>query len=526
MKRFFETDHLVADLKGRSVRGGVASLGAQVLKLVLQLGSTIVLARLLSPRDYGIFGMAWVVTGFLGLFSDMGLSVATIQRERITHRDVSALFWLNAALGLLIALLSLALAPVVAWFYGEPRLGPVVAALAIAFVLGGAAVQHQALLRRQMRFGRIALLETVAMLVGTAAGIGAAAAGLSYWSLVVMQLATSFTTLLLSLLLCPWLPGRPRRGADVRGLLRFGAHLMGFNIVNYLGKSVDPALLGWRWGPIPVGLYGNARKLMQLPITQVNAPVTQVALPALSRIRDDPVRYRAAYVRLVEKLLILAMPGVAFLIATSDWFVALLLGPQWSESSRLFAILGIGALLEPICNSSGWLLISQGRSREMLAMGVSDAALRFGLIALALPWGATGVAVAVVARLALSCPLSILVAGRKGPVSARDMARTLVAPGAAAFAAFAAALLVRLLLTPSSAVAGLLLSAAAAVPAALLVLWRTRSGRRALEDALRSLAELRRPSPATPGLGSSDDAMPPPPPSREEEVAAGPRTPS
>lgn len=506
MNRFFETRHLVADLKGRSVRGGVASFLSQGVKLLLQVGSTVVLARLLTPRDYGIFGMAAVVTGFLGLFNDLGLSMATIQRTEISHKDVSALFWLNAALGLLIALLSLALAPLVAWFYGEPRLGPVVAALAIAFVLGGAAVQHQALLRRQMRFGRIALLETLAMLAGTAVGIWAAAAGLRYWSLVLMQLATSVATLLLAFLFCRWLPGHPRRGADVRALLRFGAHLMGYNIVNYLGKSVDPALLGWRWGAIPVGFFGNARKLMQLPITQVSVPVTQVALPALSRIPDDPARYRAAYLRLVDKMLLLAMPVVAYLIAVSDWFVALLLGPQWGESSRLFAILGIGALLEPICNSAGWLLISQGRSREMLVVGISDAALRFGLIALLLPWGATGVAVAVVARLALSFPLSLLVAGRRGPVTFADMARTLVAPGAAAIAAFAAASAVRLLAAPSSATAGLLLSGAAAAPAALLVLWATRSGRRALRDAFASLSELRRPSPAAPS------------PSREEEL--------
>ncbi|HEX5138536.1 MAG TPA: lipopolysaccharide biosynthesis protein [Planctomycetota bacterium] len=506
--RFFETDHLVSDLKTRSVRGGVAALGAQGLKLVLQLGSTVVLARLLSPRDYGVFGMAAVVTGFLGLFQDMGLSVATIQRERITHSEVTALFWVNSAVGLGIALLSLALAPLVAWFFGEPRLAPVVAALALAFLLGGAAVQHQALLRRQMRFGRLAFLETATMLVGTAAGIGSAAAGLRYWSLVVMQLATGASTLVLAMLLCPWLPGRPRRGADVKALVGFGAHLMGFSVVNYLGKSVDAALLGWRWGATPVGLFGNARRLMQLPLTQISAPITQVALPALSRIAQDPERYRAAYLRLLEKLLLLAMPGIACLIAMSDWFVAVLLGPQWAESGRLFAILGIAALVEPICSTTGWLLISQARAREMLFASACDAGLRFGLVALALPWGATGVAVAVALRLAVSAPLSLLITGRRGPVPARDMAKALVAPSAASAAAFGAAAVVRALLGPGPAFSGLFLGSGAGAAAALAVLFVTRSGRRALRDAFASLADLRRPSPQ------------PPSPPREEDLAA------
>jgi PST family polysaccharide transporter len=498
VKRFFETDHLTADLKRRSVRGGVAALGAQGGKLLLQLGATVVLARLLTPRDYGIFGMALVVTGFLQLFHDMGLSLVTIQREKITHSEVTALFWLNAAMGLFIALGALALAPLVAWFFDEPRLGPVVAALALAFLLGGVSVQHQALLRRQMRFGRIALLETAALLLGTTAGIGAAASGLRYWSLVVMQLVTSGTALFLSLLLCPWLPGRPRRGADVKGLLRFGAHLMGFSVVTYLGRSVDAALLGWRWGATPVGLFGNARRLMQLPLTQLNAPVTQVALPALSRIAHDPERYRAAYLRLLDKLLLLAMPGVACLIAMADWFVALLLGPQWAESGRLFAILGIAALVEPVCGTVGWLLVSQGRSREMLLAGACDAALRFGLVAIALPWGAMGVAVAVVLRLVVSAPLTLLIAGRRGPVRAGDIAGALVAPAAASCAAFAAAAAVRGLLGPGSPFSGLFLGSAAAAAAALLVLYATRSGRRALRDAFASLSDLRPPSPEAP----------------------------
>jgi PST family polysaccharide transporter len=506
--RLFETDHLVRDLKARSVRGGVAALGAQAGKLLLQLAATVVLARLLTPSDYGLFAMAAVVTGFLKLFHDLGLSVATVQREAITHREVTALFWLNAALGLGIALAALALAPLVAWFFDEPRLAPVVAALALAFLLGGASVQHQALLRRQMRFGRVAVVETGAMLLGTAAGIGAAAAGLRYWSLVVMQLATSAATLALALALCPWLPGRPRGGAGIRGLVGFGAHLMGFGVVNYLGKAVDAALLGWRWGTAPVGLFGNAQRLMQLPLTQLNAPVAQVALPALSRIAHDPGRYRAAYLRLVDKLLLLAMPGVACLVATADWLVALLLGPQWAESGRLFAILGIGALVEPLCATTGWLLISQGRSREMLLAGACDAALRFGLVALALPWGATGVALAVVARLAVTAPLSFLIAGRRGPVSARDIARTLVAPGAASCAAFAAAAAVRWLMGPEAPLRGLLVASAAAAGAALVVLYATRSGRCALRDALASLADLSRPSPAAPSPSREPDPAP------------------
>ena len=212
MKRFFETDHLVKDLKGRSVRGGLASMATQVAKLGLQVGSTMLLARILTPEDYGIFGMAVVVTGFLAMFNDLGLSMATVQRREITHGQVSALFWLNAGLGAAIALLAVLLAPAVAWFFDEPRLTPVIQLLAVSFFVGGLGVQHQALLRRQMRFGRLALLDATSLAAGIVAGVACAWRGYGYWSLVAMQVTLVATTVVGSWALCRWVPGRPGDG--------------------------------------------------------------------------------------------------------------------------------------------------------------------------------------------------------------------------------------------------------------------------------------------------------------------------
>ncbi|MHC4549497.1 MAG: lipopolysaccharide biosynthesis protein [Planctomycetota bacterium] len=488
--KLFGTDHLVADLKNRSVRGSVASMGTQGVKLVLQMGSTMVLARLLTPDDYGIFGMAIVVTGFLALFNDLGLSMATIQRREITHGQVTALFWVNAALGFVIMLAALAAAPVTAWFFGEPGLKGVVAALAVAFLCGGLAVQHQALLRRQMRYGRIALLEVTALVVGVAVGIGCAWRGMGYWSLVAMHLAVTATSLVGAWTLCRWVPGRPRRAENVNALLGFGANLFGFNLVNYFSRSADSLLLGWRWGAQPLGFYANARRLMQLPLTQLNAPMTQVAIPALSRVADQAARYRAAYLRFVDKILLLALPGIAFLIATSDWLVAVLLGPQWGESAHLLAILGVGALLEPLGSTTGWLLISQGRTREMLRLALVDAPLRFGLVAAALPWGASGVAVAVAVRTFVYFPLLCLVVGRKGPVRARDICKPAVAPALAAAGVLAALLAFRTWVVFSAPLAALAASLAVAMAVALTILVALPAGRGALTDLRDSLVQM------------------------------------
>src|SRR5690606_19203223 len=166
---YFDTEHLTKHLRRRTMRGGAITVSSQGVKFALRLGSTAVLARLLTPADFGLIAMVTVVTGFVEMFKDAGLSMATIQRERITHAQVSTLFWINVALSALIMLLIAALAPAIAWFYGEPRLLPITLALSGTMIFGGLAVQHQALLRRQMQFGRLATIEITSMAAGIAA---------------------------------------------------------------------------------------------------------------------------------------------------------------------------------------------------------------------------------------------------------------------------------------------------------------------------------------------------------------------
>src|SRR3990172_168793 len=180
----FSTDHLKVDLKGRSVRGGMVTLLAQVCKFVLSMGSTMVLARLLTPKDYGLIGMVSVVTGFVALFMDLGLSMATVQRAEINHDQVSNLFLVNVGISFFIMLLVVALAPAVAAFYGEPHLAGVTIALAVAFLFGGLTVQHQALLRRQMKFFSLAIVDIGSLVTSIVVGISLAWYGAKYWSLV------------------------------------------------------------------------------------------------------------------------------------------------------------------------------------------------------------------------------------------------------------------------------------------------------------------------------------------------------
>lgn len=480
--RHFRTDHLKDDLRARAARGGALAVGSQGVKFFFSMAATVVLARLLTPADYGLIGMVAVVTGFVSLFKDMGLSQATVQREEITAAQVSTLFWVNIAVSTAVMLLTAALAPGVAWFYGEPRLTLITVGYAAGFLAGGLTVQHEALLRRQMRFGALAALELGSLVAGLLAAVALAWYGWGYWALVANQLVFGVIYAAGVWAVCRWKPGRPVRGSGVRSMLAFGGNLTGFNVVNYFGSNLDNLLVGRFWGAQQLGLYAKAYQLLLLPVDQINAPVAGVSVPALARLTGEPERYRAAYMRILEKLTLVTMPLAAFMIVTSDWLVRLVLGPQWDETARIFMILGFGALLLPVHNSTGWLFMTQGRTREMFHWGFIDVALKVSLILAGLPWGATGVAFGIVARVYLEAPLLFWFVGRRGPVRAGDICRAALPAACAAVCTLAALVGLRAALPGVSPLVGVAAAFAVTVCASLFALVCLPKGRAALQD--------------------------------------------
>jgi PST family polysaccharide transporter len=172
--------------------------------------------------------------------------------------------------------------------------------------------------------------------------------------------------------------------------------------------------------------------MLLMPMQQINAPLVAVAVPALSRLADSPERYRAAFLKILEKIAMITMPGVVFMIATSDWLVLFLLGPQWREAGRIFMLLGVAAIIQPVTRTAFWLFTTQGRTREIFRWGIIGGAISIVSIVAGLPWGATGVAASyAVTDLLVATPLLFWYAGRKGPVRAADFYRT-IAPAASA----------------------------------------------------------------------------------------------
>ncbi len=488
--RYLRTDRVKKDLRGHTIRGGFVTVGAEVVKQGLWLAATVVLARLLTPRDNGLIAMALVVVGFIDLFKDMGLSAAVIQREQIDQRQVSALFWINLTLSVALALLTAAIAPAIAWFYGEPRLTWITVALSAGFILGGLTIQHRALLRRQMRMTALALIDVMSTAFETALAIAAAAAGYGYWSLVIMQLAGAPLELVAIWLICRWRPNRPAGARGLRSMLVFGGNLTGYKLVNYLVRNVDNLLIGLFYGPQPLGLYSKAYNLLLLPIQRINGPISTVAIPALSRLTDAPERYRQAFASIIAKVCLLTMPLIAFMLGTSDWLVLFVLGPQWSEAGRIFAWLGISGLIEPISYATNWLFLTQGRTREQFHWGLISSALMVAAIVAGLPWGPVGVAASYgMVGLCIRMPLSFWYAGRAGPVRTADLYRALAPFACAVGATLLAIFAFRRWSGVDDPLTGLVAAGAITAAVSLITLAILPSGRPAIHD-LRSILRL------------------------------------
>jgi O-antigen/teichoic acid export membrane protein len=420
--RYLATEHLLANLKERTISSGFITILAQGFQAVLNLASIMVLARLLTPQDFGLVAMATTLNGFLRIFNDAGLSTATVQREGITHAQVSNLFWTNVALGGLASLVLAVSAPAIAWFYREPRLVNVTLALCVTFLLTSSAVQHWAILKRQMHFKMIAIVQISSATAGVLVGIGMAWLNYGYWSLVGLQLSASTVALLLVWSASHWRPQLPKRSSGTRPLLSFGANLSASSFIWCLARGSDGILIGRFFGAAPLGLYSRAAALLSRPVEQLISPVEAVFVPTLSRLQAQPERYRRVMLQIFDAIALTSFPFSGLCLALAQPLTLVVLGPKWENAAAIFAGFTLVALYTPLGSVASWLLTSQGRGRDFLIQSLIGSCLTVVSFLLGLPFGPVGVAVSYsLFCLLIALPVMYYIAGRHGPVTTTDL---------------------------------------------------------------------------------------------------------
>jgi PST family polysaccharide transporter len=483
-------------LGNRAARGVLVALGGQGLRIAVQVLSVVLLSRMLGPTDYGLLAMVLAVIGIADVFRDLGLSTAAIQARTLSAQQRSNLFWVNTGTGLLLTALAVVAAPLIEGLYGRPELEAITQALAALFFLNGIATQYRADLTRRLRFGRLAAVDVASPAAGLLVGVVMAASGAGYWALVGQQLGQYLVMTVLVVAAGRWLPSRPDPRTPMDGLLRFGWHMVGIELMGYAGRNADTLLIGTRSGAAALGLYNRAYQLLMAPLGQVRAPTTHVALPVLSRLQDDQERW-AAYVRRGQQALGYTMvAGLGVVVGAAEPLTVVFLGDRWDGVAPVLRLMAVGGICQTLAFVGYWVYLSRGLTRELIRYSLFETAVRLACIVVGSTWGVVGVAAGFALAPALTWPVSLWWLSRLAPIPRRDLVhgalRILALTAAVAVSSWAA---VRALDDAPAmlALAGALAAGIAAYGAVVAVVRPCRRDLLAVVDAVRQGITSRNP---------------------------------
>ena len=392
MRNYFGENKPSEDFTGRSLRGGVVSLAARAVNSLVQVASVIVLARLLSPEDYGLVGMVSAIVGIVPLLIDLGTRDAVIQQPHITQGEISTLFWMTFALGCLFAGLVAASGPLIAGFYGEPRLVVVAGVSSLSLFGMSLSYQHQALMRRAMMYRDLAMIDIIGNVVATGIAIAMAFRGWAYWSLVIRPVIVSVVTTFCVWWKCRWLPGRPAFTKGVKEMLKFGLHWIGFSGIDFLGKFGDRIAIGYASGALGLGYYQKACLAYDNCLDLMTTPLHTVAAVGLSKLRGNLEELWRSWSKALSTLAFFAMPAFGILAVTSRDVVVLALGQKWAPASILLSVLALRGIPHVIDRTVGWLHTAAGRADRFMRWGLISTIAQLVALFVGLPFGTMGVA--------------------------------------------------------------------------------------------------------------------------------------
>ncbi len=415
-----QTEHATG-LGRQAIRGAAVTLTGQGAKILIQIGSVMVLARLLAPEAYGLLVMVTVIIGVTDIFRDFGLSSAAIQAPTLSRQEQVNLFWVNTGLGAILTALAWFSAPLLAEFYGRPELISLTHAMAFMFLINGLATQYRADLTRRMLFRRLAITEVVSTLAGVVVAVSLALANYGVWALIAQQLTQVTVSLMLVVTMARWLPSWYRRHTSIRQFLGFGWRLAASQVVNYVGNNMDNLLLGLRIGAAPLGIYNRSYQLVMQPLGQIRGPLNTVAIPVLSRLQSEDGRYQSFLARGQMAIGYTIVAGLAFVAGTAGPLVNIALGDRWGEATNVLRLLAVAGGVTTLSYAAYWVYVTKGLMSHLLHYTFISTAIRITCVIIGVQFGLLGVAAAMAAAPMIAWPLSFWWLSRKASIPVRKL---------------------------------------------------------------------------------------------------------
>jgi O-antigen/teichoic acid export membrane protein len=452
--------HITSDSLGGRILSGIAwKAGSQITLQLARMVVALILARLLTPHDWGLAAMVLVFAGFVVVFTDSALGTALIQRRDITEDDRSTVFFVGTGVGVLLAITGIACSGPLASFYGEPEVQPLFVAVSIGFLVSTLGATQMALLVRDMEFKRLELRQIAATLVGACLGIGLALGGFGAWAIVGQLLGEAVTSTILLWFLTPWRPTRRFSVGSLKSMGGFAGNVFAENVLFQAGRTIISVLIGRVLGAAALGTYTLATTVILMPFARIAAPLQQVFFPAFSRMADDRERMADVWIRATRLVGALSVPALVGLVIVAPDFVDVVLGARWEPATEVIRILAVVGIVQSLQTLHAEVLLAVGRAGTLARFTLLWFVGSVGAVAIGTRWGIVGVAAAyAVATIlieplraylttsALGIPLRRFVFSLAGVAQATAvMAAAMLAAGAALVAAGAPAA-VRLIL--------------------------------------------------------------------------------
>lgn len=398
---------LVTGLGRRAARGAAVTATGQIGRILIQLVSVVILARLLSPNDYGLFAMVMSIAGIAEVFRDFGLSQAMIQAKNVSREQRDSLFWVNSGIGLGLTFIVFGSSWGIAKFYRHEELVELAQGAALVFFINGLATQYRASLSRALRFKALAFIELSSALVGMSVAIFMGFMDFGAWSLIGQLLAQATVFFAFAAISSRWIPRLPKRSTSIRGFMRFGRNMVATQLVGYVGSNADRVIIGSFIGAAPLGLYTRPYQLVMNVANQLRAPITNVAIPILSRLQESPRRYWE-FTKIGQTALgysIVAAFGLA--VGASSPLTRILLGEQWLDSAPIMSLLASAAALQTLAYFGYWVYVSKGITGVLFKYNLLSVIIKIGCLLVGVRWGVSGVAAGYLIATAVSWPLSL-----------------------------------------------------------------------------------------------------------------------
>lgn len=365
-----------------------------VIRAALQLLQVAVLARFLSPADYGLMAMVTVVLSYAALFSDMGLSTAFVQRQQISHEERSSLYWLSVAVGAVLMLLVMAISPLAALFFKEPHLKPLMLLVATNFLAIALGQQLRMDAEKFLNFRPVALIEIFAGLVGFAVAVLTAWLDWGVYALVVAAMTSAWLAMILSWLVLAqgWRPAWRLRWREVSWFVQFGGAMVLNNVINHINVTIDLIVGGRMLGASELGLYSVPRNLTLQVQGMVNPIFTRVGFPLIATIQHDKELVKQVYLKTMNMTASVNAPLYVAIAVFAPEIVELLFGPNWRDASPLMRVLAIWGLLRSFGNPVGSLLFGMGHVRLSVMWNAGLLLIVPPVVLFGSKWGGEGMA--------------------------------------------------------------------------------------------------------------------------------------